>query len=456
MLAFYKVYHLFVDFSLGLGRTGQGSVAAQILIGYCLQSYHVEIRTHTVAGDHCPCQFGCLFDIVGSACGGRVKYQFLRSPSSGKSGDLILQFFLAHQVVVAFFYLHGIAKSAGSTGNNGDLLDRSRICLLCCHQSMSDLVICHHFLFLICEDGIFLLITGDDYLNTFLQISLCHIFPVIPHRAESSFIYNISQFRTGSAGSHPGDFFKIDIIAEIYFLCMNPEDSFSSLKIRQFYRHPAVKSSRTGKRRIQTFRTVGSRQDHNSGIFFKAVHLCKELVQCLFPFVVTSCTSITFLANGVDLIDKYDTRSFFFSLFEKITDLRGSHAYEHFHKFRTGHGEKWHSGFPCHGFRQHGLTCSRRAYQKDPFGHGGADFFIFIRIVEIVYDLREIFFGFVFPCHIRKTDPFRGFYIYFGIAFPHTKGHGIGPSGIFYDLSGNILADKDEDHDGKDPAEKNA
>ena len=71
------------------------------------------------------------------------------------------------------------------------------------------------------------------------------------------------------------------------------------------------------------------------------------------PFIVATHTgTVSLLTNGIDLINKYDTWCFFICLFEQITDLGSSHADKHFHKFRTGNGEKRYFCLTSNSFSQ--------------------------------------------------------------------------------------------------------
>ena len=147
--------------------------------------------------------------------------------------------------MIAFLDLHRIAKSPRRSGNNGNLLYRCRICLLCSHKCMPDFMICHNTLFFICQYCIFLLISGDNNLNTLLQIFLRYKFTVVTNCTKRCFIYNISKFSSRSSGSHTCHFIIIYIITNFYFLCMNLQDIFSSFQIRKFYRHTSVEPSRS-------------------------------------------------------------------------------------------------------------------------------------------------------------------------------------------------------------------
>src|SRR5699024_6718796 len=103
-------------------------------------------------------------------------------------------------------------------------------------------------------------------------------------------------------------------------------------------------------------------------------------------------------------------------LLEEVTDLGRSHTYEHFHKFRTGNREEGYLRLSGNRFRQKCLTCSGRSYKKGAFGHGCADLGIFLRIVEIIHDLRQKFLRLVLSGYIRKLDACGRLHIYFGVA----------------------------------------
>ena len=119
---------------------------------------------------------------------------------------------------------------------------------------------------------------------------------------------------------------------------MNLQDFLTPLKIRKLNRDPSVKTSRTKKCRVKGIRSVGSCQDHNTLGTVKTVHLCQKLVQCLLTLIVSAAHSgaVTFLADRIDLINKYDTWCLLIGLFKKITDLGSTHTHKHLHKFRTG------------------------------------------------------------------------------------------------------------------------
>ena len=254
---------------------------------------------------------------------------------------------------------------------------------------MADLVVGHRPLLLVREDGVFLLIPGDDHLNALLQVGLGGVLPPVPYSPERRLVDNVGQLRAGGSRSHPGDPLKICLIGHLDFLGVDLQNFLPALQVGQLHRHPAVKPARTGQSGVQGFRAVGRGQNNDAGVALKAVHLRQELVQRLFPLIVAAhFAGVALLADGVDLVNKYDAGGFFLGLLKEVPHLGGSHTHEHLHKLRAGHGKEGDVGFARHSLCQHGLAGARRAYQQNALGHGRADLFVLVRVVEIVHDLR--------------------------------------------------------------------
>ena len=179
------------------------------------------------------------------------------------------------------------------------------------------------------------------------------------------------------------------------------KDCFTTFKIRKFYRYTAVETSRTGQCRVKRFRTVGCCQNNNTVISLKTIHLRKQLVQGLLTFIVSTChLSVTFLTNGIDLINEYDTRCFFLCLFKEVTNFGCAHTNKHFHKFRTGHREERYIGFTGYCFCQHGFTGTWRAYKENAFRHGGSHVCVFLWVMKVIYNLCKVFLGFILSGYI--------------------------------------------------------
>ena len=302
-------------------------------------------------------------------------------------------------------------------------MNRSRIRLFRRHKCMSYLMIGYDQLLLIGKHPVFLLITSDNHLNTLLKVSLGSKLPAVTDSTKSCLVYNIGKLCTGSAGCCLGNFIETDTVCDFDLSGMDFQDFLTSFQIRKFYRNTSVKTTWTQEGRVQGIRTVGSSQDHNSLGAVKSIHLCKQLVQSLLTFIVSTCeaSAVTFLTNGINLINKYNTRCLLICLFKQITNLGSTHAHKHFHKFRTGNREKRYFCFSCNCLGEQCLTCTRRSYKKGALGHGCSNLRVFLWIVKIIYNFRKKLFRLVLTCHICKFNSCRRLHIYFGIAF--SKGH---------------------------------
>ena len=182
------------------------------------------------------------------------------------------------------------------------------------------------------------------------------------------------------------------------------KDAFA-FQIRQLYRNPAVKTSRTQNCRIQDIHTVGSGHYDNAFIYPESIHLYKKLVQSLFPFIMTaSHAGSTLSCNSIDLINKDDTRCVTLALFEKISYTGSTYTDKHFHKVRTGNGEKRNSRFSCHCLCQKCLTSSGRAYKQHAFRNPCTYFCIFLWRFQEIYHLYQIFLLLLQTCYLIKSN----------------------------------------------------
>ena len=65
---------------------------------------------------------------------------------------------------------------------------------------------------------------------------------------------------------------------------------------------------------------------------------------------------------------------------------------------------------------------SGRAYEEEPFRHGGSHGCVFLWVMKVIYNLCKVFLGFILSGNIGKGDTGLGRHVYFGIAL--AKGHG--------------------------------
>ena len=138
---------------------------------------------------------------------------------------------------------------------------------------MSDLMICNRLFLLIRKHGILLLITGNYNLDTFFQICLGYKCPVRTDSTKRALVDDIRKLGSRCTGCHTCNRMEIYIIANLDFSCMYLEDCLTAFQVRQFHRYTPVKTSRSGQCWIKGFRTVRCRQNDNTIISFKSIHL---------------------------------------------------------------------------------------------------------------------------------------------------------------------------------------
>ena len=122
MLALYEFNHLAVYFVLRVRRAGERSVAAEILVRNRLESHHVKIFAHAVAGYHRAGKLCCLLDVVRCACRYLAENELFRGASARKCRNLIFKLLLCQQIFVALVDLHRVAERAGGAGDYRYLL----------------------------------------------------------------------------------------------------------------------------------------------------------------------------------------------------------------------------------------------------------------------------------------------------------------------------------------------
>ncbi len=120
---------------------------------------------------------------------------------------------------------------------------------------------------------------------------------------------------------------------------MHIEDSNTVIQVREVNIYLPVKTSCPEQCLVKNVSTVCCSKDDNAAVCAETVHLGKELVEGIFTLVVSSHVRIasTCASNCVNLIDKYDTGSFLFSLAEKVTHSRCTYANKHFNEITAAH-----------------------------------------------------------------------------------------------------------------------
>ena len=74
--------------------------------------------------------------------------------------------------------------------------------------------------------------------------------------------------------------------------------------------------------------------------------------------------------------------------------------------------------------------------------------------MQIIYDLGQIFLGFILTGHIIKTDTLCRWHIHFGIAVAAAKHQGIFTTGLTYQLVPHVLSQCGKNQNRQDKGQK--
>ena len=186
---------------------------------------------------------------------------------------------------------------------------------------------------------------------------------------------------------------------------MNGQDFFTALDVWVWHGHLTVKTTRAQQGGVQNITAVGCGQDDHTFVRLKTVHLNQQLVQCLFAFIVSTaiaCATVT--ANGVDFVDKDDTRRILFRLFEHVTHTRCTHTHEHFNKVRPRNGKEWHTRLTRNRARKECFTRTRRTNKQSTLWNFTAQAAKFLGVAQEFNDFFQLFFGLINTRHVIECD----------------------------------------------------
>ena len=271
------------------------------------------------------------------------------------------------------------------------------------------------------QDAALFLRTGDNQLESGQQVLLDHQLAALPDGPESGLIHKVGKVGAHAAGGGQRHLLQVDILSQLDVPGMDLKGGQTARQIGTVDDDAAVEPAGPQKGLIQHLGPVGGGQKDDALGGVKAVHFGKKLVQGLLPLIIAAeAPGVTGFADGVDLIDEYDTGGYLGGLLKEVADTGRAHAHEHLHKVGAGDGEEGHIGFAGHGLGQQRFAGARRAYQQSTLGELGTDVGIFLGIVQEVDDLRQGFLGLVLTGHIGKGDAGLLFHVDLGVGLAHA------------------------------------
>ena len=220
-----------------------------------------------------------------------------------------------------------------------------------------------------CNDFVFTFQPADNTVDGTQKIIFLHLSLVVPGCDQCGLVADVGNVGSRESRSLTGQKVTVDMRIEFQILEMHIEDFAALFEIGQFDVDLAVEPAGTQQRFVQNVGPVGCGQDNDSGVRPESVHLCQQLVQRIFAFVIRRVTDVfaSGPSDGVDFIDEDDARCFLLGLAEQVAHARCPDADKHLDEIRSADREERDVGLSGHGFGQQGFTCTRRSYQQGSF-----------------------------------------------------------------------------------------
>ena len=201
-----------------------------------------------------------------------------------------------------------------------------------------------------------------------------------------------------------GHEFHVEVRGNLDSTQMYVEDFYAFLEFGELHVYLAVEAPGTHKGLVENVRPVGSSQHYNAAVGAETVHLGKQLIERVLPFVIRRPAHVLAPGTpyGVYFVDEDYARGLFLGLGEEVAAC--AHAHEHLHEIRAADGEERHVGLPCHSLGKQGLTRAGRAYQEGTLGYLSSEGSVFLGILEEVHDFHHFLFGSVEPGNVLEGD----------------------------------------------------
>ena len=225
------------------------------------------------------------------------------------------------------------------------------------------------------------------------------------HGGERRLVEQVCEVGSAHAGRCPREIVEVDVLSERESVRMHTENFETLTAIGERYVDVTVEATRTQQCCVEHVGSVGSAEDHDARRRSESVELGKQLVQCLFAFVVAAAHArATLSPHRIDLVDEDDARCRTPRIGEQVTYPGGADADVHLHEVRTGDREERDVGFACDSSGQERFAGARRADQQHTFREPCADRPVAFRVPEHVDDFTELCLHALGPGDVHERD----------------------------------------------------
>ncbi len=204
---------------------------------------------------------------------------------------------------------------------------------------MSGFMYCYRLLLLVGRNlGAFL--QASDYaVDSIVEILFCDGFLIMSGCNKGSFVAYICNVGAGESGSLAGESLDIKGVVGANVAKVDVEYCHAVIQVGKVNIYLSVKAAGAHQSLVKNIGAVGGGEDYDSGVGAESIHLSEQLVESVLTLVVGAHVRITSASPsyGINLIDKYDARSLFFGLSEKIAYARCSYSDKHFYEIASRH-----------------------------------------------------------------------------------------------------------------------
>ena len=303
---------------------------------------HTEFVAHAPFADHVASKRGGLTDVARSPVRNVVAIEAFGNAATHGDDEVGERFLLLSRVLISFGEIHG-GTQVGAARNDRDLVQRIGVRQDHVEIGVPGFVPSGAYFLLLGHGKASALAAPADLVACLLHFIERHRIESATSGKQSGFVDKVRQFSPREPGSTAGNFGEIHPCGEFDLLDVNAEDFFAPVDVGQGDRDLAVETAGTQQRRIEHVRTVGGSDDDDAFLGVEAVHLDKELIECLFALVVTTAHAMAAMtSNRVDFIDEDQAGRVLAALLKHVADARGTDADKHFHEVGTRDREEWY------------------------------------------------------------------------------------------------------------------
>ena len=247
--------------------------------------------------------------------------------------------------------------------------------------------------------------SGHCSIGGILKLLQCYVLAVTAGSQDRGFIDEIGQVGSAESGRTLGNGLQIGVPGQRLAFAVHLQNRLAALYVGQVDYYVAVEAAGTEQGRIEDVGAVGGSHDDDVDAGIEAIHLGQNLVERLFPFVVSSAeTCSTVSAYRVYLVNEHQARRVTLGLLKQVSDPGRPHTDEHLDELTSTDREERHPGLSRYGLGQQSLARSRRAYEEHTPWNTSTKGLEFLGSPKELHYFLNLLFGLLCPGDIGECN----------------------------------------------------